>query len=119
MGYLENMENAVEGGADFVLEQAPFYVQELINWEIAVNTLWAAFWLGVVIALPKCFGKIAKTLRECEEYDPKIGGWVLTVVLWIAMFFSVVGSLNYTGSAIKAYVAPRVVIVEKLAELNK
>jgi len=40
MGYLENMEKAVEGGADFVIQQAPLYVQEVIRWEIAYNFIW-------------------------------------------------------------------------------
>jgi len=48
-----------------------------------------------------------------------IGGWILTVVMGLSIFFSVTTSLAFVGDGIKAYVAPRVVIVEKLSELNK
>lgn len=119
MGYLKNMEKAVEGGADFVIQQAPLYVQEVISWEIAYNCIWAIFWFGIIIALPLVLGKPAKKLRGSGESDPRVFGWVITVGMGFAIFCSTVISLSFAGDGIKAYVAPRVVIVEKLAELNK
>lgn len=119
MGYLENVEKAVEGGTDFVMQQAPFYVQELIKWEIAWNAIWAVFWLGIVVALPLCFGKLIKKLREIPREDPMVWGWILTILMGIIMFSSTVASLGLAGQSLKAYIAPRVVIMEKLSGLNK
>lgn len=113
------------GGAiqDFAVEQAPLYCREVVAWE---------FWYGMAgclgglllltvggLLLRKGFaitreGK-GKGLSYCEREDPF--GWMGSAILLL-----VLGTILSAGSAtkaIKAAVAPRLVIVEHLKGLRK
>lgn len=115
LSYLENLEKAAESGADFVIEQAPLYVQELITWEIAHGVLWAVFFLLLCLPFLWLIARPLAILREQENEDG-VGGWILTVtcLALIAVWLSI--ATTHAAYAMKAKIAPRVVIVEKLTE---
>lgn len=115
LSYLENLEKAAESGADFVIEQAPLYVQELIAWEIAHGVMWAVFFLLLCLPFRWAIVQPLATMRE-DDGDTVVGGWVLTVVcIWFICIWLTTAT-THAAYALKAKIAPRVVIVEKLTQ---
>jgi hypothetical protein len=99
-----------DGAEKFVLEQAPLYVQEVVAW---------VFW-GNFLASMLCFATILVSgysafrfllwlgKDDNHEYAPLIMFWAVPLVV------SVIGFFQTAPQALKAHVAPRVVIVEHL-----
>lgn len=110
----------VEAGAEFAAEQAPLVAQELIAW---------GFWDGVVGAVSSAlvlmfgsyfFVKFSIGLSRAIKEDDDDGmfmnvlGLLPIVILW---FFAACRLLCNVSTIIKASVAPRVYLIEKIAEL--
>lgn len=111
----------IKSGKDVALTQGQLYIHELIKWEI-VSSLICAFVftllsiLALIIArkLQQVYkSEVARLKRNCE-------GWaVLTIIsTFIAVCFSCAMIIS-VANATKAYVAPRVVVMEKLQGMIK
>ena len=104
-------EGANQAGA-WALEQAPLLAQEFIRWEITAGVLLAVLGLaGMLLALFCWIG--AYYSRDNE------GGFGWFVIGTLVGLMSLIPMTQGIAQATKAYVAPRVVIVEKIHELVK
>lgn len=111
----------VKQGADFIKEQAPLYVQELINYGI-----WISVFEMILCVLGFIFGvfgivKLVKYANNEDEFDEDLSSVVAFGFLVLSAFvlFCVVAFCFNTEHLIQAIVAPRVYVVEKLLTICK
>ena len=111
----------VKQGADFVKEQAPLYVQELISYGI-----WISIFEMILCVLGVIGGTIGlvKLIKyvNCEEgYDTDAAGIIAMgfMALVVLIVFCVVAFCIDGENLIQATVAPRVYVVEKLMSICK
>lgn len=114
------LKEGAKAGAAFAQEQVPLFVKEVLMWEFWSNAMtFALVTGGFLLALWLCIRYIKKTDWE-SEFDPKaitcIFSGFASVILFCAVLIEGVPSLF---RAVKVAVAPRVVLVEKAAELVK
>ena len=111
----------VKQGADFVKEQAPLYVQELISYGIWISVF--EMILCVLGAIAGVFGfvKLYNYVKNNDEYDDDSESLVAIGFLFLAAFilFCIVAFCLNTENLIQATVAPRVYVVEKLMSICK
>ena len=116
---LKNMGVWVEGAKDFALEQAPLFAQEYVKW-YAVDHINTAISLGVVVAIFIWgFLKASRWLKKCDmdEYFEKTLTAILAILCFVVNTILTVIAVNNLGSAAKAYISPRVVIVDGIKEI--
>lgn len=112
--YLGSLDVAVRQAGGFVVEQAPLVVQELIDW---------TFWGGLVGAV--AFSLLAAMFfwvsRRCAARMDNIDNnptWTFGCIVAAGLFIACLGcAVVDAGNMIKAKLAPRVVVLEKIAEL--
>lgn len=109
----------IKNGKDLAITQGSLYIQELIKWEIYKNSGLAVCFLIGAIASVLCAIQCNK-LRYKDKYDEhdleKSAVVFFSSCLGIIFFcFAIASSLD----ALKAYSAPRVVIMEKMERLIK
>lgn len=115
----------------FAAEQTPLFIQDYIRWQIWGNFVSFFFWNGILILGLILGFKYIKRENNKKDINGKDIAWkdFSTEILKVIISFSIAficfcrfvflngfGDLN---AGIKALVAPRVVIVEKIAELIK
>lgn len=110
----------VKQGADFVKEQAPLYVQEVISYGIWVSIfemiLCILGFVGGVFGLVK----IVKYLNTGEYDTDFIGVLSMGFLALVALIiFCIVAFCVDMENLIQATVAPRVYVVEKLMSICK
>lgn len=111
------LNKALEVG-DFMTEQAPLVVQELLAYESVAHCVFAilcaCFLFAFLLAIKWCF----KEIKSDKHYNES--GYVMLMLLSIAasvlLFFSVV---NNALDVFKIIVAPRIYLLEYAAELVK
>jgi len=117
--YLTALEAGIKQGGDFVAEQTPLVVQEFLAWMFAEAVIYAVVsFIVFVIAL-----RLLKLLwvhtadfhHEDREFCRAFGTFGLSVVAILSCGVAV----HQSTRAIKVSVAPRVVVLEKSAELIK
>lgn len=119
MEYLLRIEDGAKRGADFVIEQAPLYVQELLAWEFWSHALTAValllatgciYWLAV---------KSANAMRWADSGEARSAYWLPLLVGVIIGGITAGFAVGAIMGCVKVEVAPRVVIVDKLREALK
>jgi hypothetical protein len=119
---LDWLKDTAEKGESFVMEQAPAVCQEIVAWEFWSNALAVvACLVGIAVSavVARRWGYWCASLdyEQQNSYGPPVFivaalSAVASLVLIIPLWFS-------TGNAVKACVAPRLVIIEKVAGLLK
>jgi hypothetical protein len=109
--YLQGMESRLGKAEGFVIEQAPLYVQELLVWHfwLYASTAIAAFIAGVALLIP-CVLLVRHMIKQGDEGDRAFSICVSVLI----MCLPVVIGLGTAKQAIKAKVAPRLVVVEHI-----
>lgn len=113
--FLQGVESRVGKAENFVVEQAPLYVQELLNWQFYGSILMLVVLLGLVLL---CFAITSFLYYRTEnmvdtEAKGKCEDMLLTariIVIVIAALFTV----SNVYALVKSVVAPRVVVVDQL-----
>ena len=108
---------------DFVIEQAPLVIQELLTWNFVISLLWHIVgW--VLLSTIFLYSKKLWEFRGEEELESKGTAQegfatVLTIIVYVAhVFFSslfIFSNLDW----LKIWIAPRVWLIEYAAELAK
>jgi hypothetical protein len=111
LGMLEWVEGATKSGADFLSEQTPLYVQELLVYHFWVS---AAVWMifGLLL-IPMIYGgvKVYKMLTEGSEDNRAL--WCMLLPVYLIVTPPVI----YNNSDwIKIKLAPRVFVVDYVTE---
>ena len=110
--FLEKALDVVEKGIDTAGEQIPLILQEIIYWQISSNSILFVF--GVILLFVAY--KTARSINMEKDFDdpfiilPKI-------VLLVASGIICLPLLACSLDAVKALVAPRLVIIEYLKGL--
>jgi hypothetical protein len=120
LGYLAKLETAAGKVGEFAETEIPETLKEYIRWTIVEGTVYT-----VVSAIPLILWLyyLPSLKREYAEAkgDEAKGGVALlglgTLIGSCMLLF--LAYVNYGSLAVKAYVAPRVVILEKLVSLTK
>jgi hypothetical protein len=114
----------VQSGVDFTAEQVPLLVEEVILWGIAENALWVLIFgtiAGVAGFISRKFwnawGKWSKKKGNTDDEEAGCcAGFIVCAA--ISLLFSIF-SLSHLITAVQAYVAPRLYLIEYLTELSK
>lgn len=118
-------------GSEFVVEQAPLYVQEYIQYTFWYNVIHAGIHAIISIILFFATYKFVKYLKKLfidnapckipDEVIPVIGIFSACGIVAFLIFgcFNAKSSFNSGIEAVKCKVAPRVMIVDKFAEIAK
>lgn len=108
--YLQTFEAGVRKAGEFSAEQAPLVVQEFLAWEITRN---GSFAILLAVLLLVCLSVSVCTHRRLEGED-RAFLWLFAAVPLIAFSVAMVSCAERAG---KAYLAPRIVVLEKISEL--
>lgn len=114
-------KSAAETVGNFATEQTPLFVQEMINWIFWDNTITASvifFGLAIVAGIFVKYAKIFFGREITESWDGvNIVLGSVAIAIWSIVFY--LGVVEPSKQAVKAVVAPRVVVVEKISEYIK
>lgn len=110
LAFLDAVESQANSAGQFVIEQTPLVAQEYLAW-----TFWHGCLMAAVASIPLAIGLylLRRFLRDPD-------GDAAPPLFVLALFGSIFGlSAAFYGihSAVKVTVAPRVVLLEKVAEL--
>lgn len=118
--YLDTLEKGANTATEFAIEQAPLVVQEFLAWEFWSNVTIAAFSLAafIVAALALKFIRkvsLKKPFDDCDFFIVFVG----SAISLAAIIISTLAFASSTRHAVKAKVAPRIIILEKVRELTR
>ena len=117
MSYLKTLEGAVSSTSDFVIDQAPMYVQEIIRWQIVAGIISCVFFSALaLIFFVINFTKLRSMRKDSDEIKMQ-DGWGYGSVAIVLMFCSIACASVFGSQSLKAYIAPRIVIVEQLQKV--
>lgn len=116
---LQWVQLSAEQSKDFVIEQAPLVAQEFVAW---------TFWESVITAVAALLSAVLSAwccllcVRKCNDERDAFGGpeWTMGSMLCACTTIGLcVLFLCSSLTAVKAKVAPRVLIIEKVSTLVK
>lgn len=110
----------VKQGADFIKEQAPLFVQEMINYKIWVSCFEILLCVVGFIASIYAMEKLIKYVNDEEEYDSDNSSVIAFGFLLIVVFiiFLLIVLCVDVETVIQATVAPRVFVVEQIMQIG-
>lgn len=113
---LENINYFLEyikQGTDFIKDQAPLYVQELITYHCVLYTSLVIFGvIGVIIAL--ILLKKGSKYSSYQDIDKQMSYFISSMIIGIISLFFI--GLNFS-LMLKTWLAPRVFIMDYLMRL--
>lgn len=116
--YLDNVEELVRKGADLAQDQLPAIAQEIIAWNRASTTVALLFSVGLVAlgvyAIWQLFKHGTAADKRHESSEPYA---VCAVFSGIVSLFGFIATLYNTMPCVKAWFAPRLVLLETLRDL--
>ena len=115
--FVQKMLTAAEQGGSWTAEQAPLVVQEWLRWQMVSAAGAAAILLalcGVAAGLSRYCVVLARRDPREAEVNWSIAAMTAVIAVIIGLF-----SLIPIWRGIKVYIAPRVVVLEKFADLIK
>ena len=105
----------IKSGKDLAITQGQLYIQELIKWEIARGTMYAVI-SGIVFTLMvKLILSTLKKEKDSNFWDDL--SVIKIVVGGLLGSFSFTLMICSTEMAAKAYIAPRVIVMEKIERM--
>lgn len=110
---IATMTEYLKGSVEFVKEQAPDVIQQLLAWKMAelwvLLILFATFTIVSPIAVRYCW-------KRADCYDNE--GWIVgAVISAIGELFSIPLFIMSLLDLLKLYIAPKVFLLEYLAKL--
>jgi hypothetical protein len=117
--YLDAIEKHAQGAGEFATEQAPIVAQEYLSWMFWNSTIIIAA-CALVITVCACivYMSVRSIVRTKDPWDDHPEALFLVFPIMF-IFFSVVHTVDNIQVSVKVKVAPRVVLLEKVAELSK
>lgn len=110
--YLDGLEKGAAKVGEFAEREIPETIREWLLWLAVERFTYAALCLlGVVIVA----AIMRKLLKQCKgDEDVAVPVWLFGGT---ALCFGIFGTVHYGMAGAKVVIAPRVVIVEKVADL--
>jgi uncharacterized membrane protein YjjP (DUF1212 family) len=110
--YLDTLEQSLATGTDFVSDQAPLVVQEFLAWEFWTSFVFAVLFMLFSVAVVVATVKLARVTTE--DVEEKAALYCIGTVVWFVPTLLLVVNLM---DAAKVHMAPRVYLLEHIAEL--
>jgi hypothetical protein len=107
----------VDKAVDFTMEQAPLVVKEYVTWIFWSAVINAIMWVICITALICLSVFIWKRAKGIDDDCARGFTYALSLALLIPAFFMVGDVGSNTKEAVKAAVAPRVLLIEKATEM--
>ena len=120
LDYLSALEQATAEAGGFLQSELPLVVHEIVAWVWWGSLLRLVFYAVVltVLLLVVYFG--SKRVAQASFADAENASWFLFVMGTIlSILFFGTGAMYNAQELVKASVAPRVVVIEKINELRK
>lgn len=118
--YLDAIEASASKAGDFVVEQTPLLAQEYLAWEFWSSVMLCAASALVLVVLCAVFLRVWWAVKAEKDFDFNDHPEMMFLVIPLLFVALGVGCVAHNGAnAVKVKVAPRVVLMEKIAELSK
>jgi hypothetical protein len=117
IGYLDTIESKVQAGHEFVAAEAPLAVQEWLRWMAVESGVYAVL---CMITAVLCQWLVRKFYRDANKLpeDQQMPYFFGICVCLIFGLISVPVAIESSVRCAKVIIAPRVVVIEKVAELT-
>lgn len=119
--YLDVLEKGAQKAGDFAEAEIPQLVREWLIWLAIERFGYAIMFLVACVALQWAFRVLFRSAKyyTAQDDDVLVPCWFGSVLTAIAFTVCAFQAFDWTLSGVKVLVAPRVVVVEKLAETVK
>lgn len=120
--FVQKILSLAESSTDFAVEQIPLVVQEWLTWMAVEHAMWVVFQLSIPVAAYLLVGKVGRIIYEEEDETKDAEILAITRVIRIVAaavlgtMFGLAAMWNLTV-VVKVWLAPRVVVLEKFADL--
>lgn len=118
--WLDTVEGSVAEAVDFSKEQVPQVIEELISYTIVANAVYIVVWLiPVVVTIMAVlhFRQLLKTRPEVLDDECPPVSLFVAVIAGVLSLLTCIIPLRCVDELLKAWLAPRVFILEYIADL--
>ena len=126
--YAEGLESFAQDAGNFAQEEIPLVIQEYLTWMFAESIFWilvCGFFVAIIWIIRSQLEKTSKV--QIVEGSTNRGDWKIEDHTLVSFFSNIVSwvitagiaaiSFQWMVWAVKIWVAPRVVILEKVMDL--
>lgn len=114
--YLGSVEKMANDAVLFGKAEIPAYLKELIRWEVLDNAVAAGACLLAALAFVVVALRLRKNAEVYKNGDISWQAFVMAIFLVVAAILTIPTYFSARDAA-KAYLAPRVLLVEKLSAM--
>lgn len=115
--YLSKIEGGIERAVDFSAEQVPLVIQELIQWTIVEHTIYAATWGCLAMFFVMLLGLCIIRREKWDPEDPTFPVLFIGIPSFVCATLTGAQVVINGSVALKAYLAPRLFVLEYLKDL--
>lgn len=105
---VSSTKEGIAKGVDFAIQQSPDLVNQLLRWQMIMNSVWAGFNLLVFIALSRVEYSVITYPIESD------GRTILMSLLAVGIIFFFGVTVRYALEVVKIIAAPKLFLVEYL-----
>lgn len=117
--YLDGMEGAIDKAVDFTVEQAPLVIQDILNWAITESIISLVFMVSLILVACYAANRILKNIKNDKSIgnaDREFNNFMTYLVSGMIVIPLTLGSFFTAQNGLKAYVAPRLYILEQIKD---
>lgn len=106
---------------DFVVEQAPEVIRQLLAWNMAQHLVWLSIQIIFITAFAWMIKNIWNGIGIKEENNEEVdGGWIFIIMFMvIANIIATLFAIYNLLQVIKIWIAPKIWLIEYAAQLYK
>lgn len=119
LSYLGTLEEALKQGGDMLAEQTPLAVQEYLTWHFWHSALLACVFAVSAGCLAWLSQKAFRHMGGVDSVEAGVGRILLALFAPVAVFGLVCGAVDTASTALQVAIAPRVFLLERIAEMVK
>jgi len=115
--FIKDTLDSLRSAKNFVLDQAPDVLKQIIQWNIAEAMVWLFFGVAFLVFSIWCFRIFRREAAKDSPDDGVQGGSIVMGIISLAVgtgFF-----ISNLLDILKCYVAPKVFLIEYFANLMK
>lgn len=113
MEYLQSLEDGIGKAGTFVEAEFPLVIQEYLAWVVIRQSVFAA----VLLALASLVVVVSRAMWKSIPTHERAEGINAVIVCFSIAISLTIGGAVAAGYAVKAKIAPRVTVLEKVQEL--
>ncbi len=110
---IDRTVNGIDAGTEFMQEQLPDYIHQLLAWFFWYNVAWATIWLVFMLALLFIAYRLYKIDADPDNKEATVF-FLFGAVPMVPCFFI---SIDFWMDALQVHIAPKVFLVNYAAGL--